>query len=172
MYFNTLTRPKPSQIPDYFSTPDPMWSNIGNILQVRLRLAALTGFESILRPLLEVHNHRKKQISFLCLFYFVKYGNVYGGKKISTGSFCGILPLAYPISRGLRFSRTTKKANNENLRDTNAELEIDPKASLPSQYTICVRYAVKQKKTILFGNFSQTSDPPPPFGNPLSKKKF
>ena len=28
------------------------------------------------------------------------------------------------------------------------------------------------KKTILFGNFSQTSDPPPPFGNPLSKKKI
>ena len=29
-----------------------------------------------------------------------------------------------------------------------------------------------QKKMILFGNFSQTSDTPPPFGNPLSKKNF
>ena len=37
------------------------------------------------------------------------------------------------------------------------------------QYNIItIRYALK-KKTILFGNFSQTPDPPP-FGNPLSKK--
>ena len=40
-------------------------------------------------------------------------------------------------------------------------------------WTVIVRYALI-KKTILFGNFSQTSGPPPtpPFGNPLSKNFF
>ena len=46
-------------------------------------------------------------------------------------------------------------------------LKFSPKTSL--------RYVLKQKKTILFGNFSQNvgpPPPPPPFGNPLSKKIF
>ena len=44
----------------------------------------------------------------------------------------------------------------------------------PASKIILVRYALKQKKTILFGNFSHTSDPapPPPFWEPLIKKKI
>ena len=39
--------------------------------------------------------------------------------------------------------------------------------------TIVLRYALKEKKTILFGNFSQRSDPPPPLlGTPFPKKNF
>ena len=60
---------------------------------------------------------------------------------------------------------------------TNQKLFFRPSIVETSRHSFgneFLRYALKQKKTILFGNFSQTSDPPHPplLGTPYPKKNF